>query len=53
MKKGKNKTLSKIMNKSEANKQFNNTIKVRSNNNNDLKPNKNLYIHTSISKILK
>ena len=57
MKKGKNKTLSKIMNKSEANKQFNNTIKVRSNNNNnnnnDFRPNKNLYIHTSISKILK
>ena len=56
MKKGKNKTLSKIMNKSEANKQFNNTIKIRSinnNNNNDFRPNKNLYIHTSISKILK
>ena len=57
MKKGKNKTLSKIMNKSEANKQFNNTIKVKSNNNNnnnnDFRPNKNLYIHTSISKILK
>ena len=52
MKKGKNKTLSKIMNKSEANKQFNNTIKVAKNNNNDFRPNKNLYIHTSISKII-
>ena len=53
MKKGKNKGLSKIMNKSEANKQLNNTIKVRSKNKNDFRPNKNLYIHTSISKILK
>jgi len=53
IKKGKNKALSKIMNKSEANKQFNNTLKIRGTNNNDFRPNKNLYMNTSISKILK
>ena len=53
IKKGKNKALSKIMNKSEANKQFNNTLKIRGTNNNDLRPKKNLYMNSSISKILK
>ena len=53
IKKGKNKALSKIMNKSEANKQFNNTLKLKGTNNNDFRPNKNLYMNSSISKILK
>ena len=53
IKKGKNKALSKIMNKSEANKQFNNTLKIRGTNNNDFRPNKTLYMNSSISKILK
>ena len=52
IKKGKNKALSKIMNKSEANKQFNNTLKIKGTNN-DCRPNKNLYMNTSISKLLK
>ena len=53
IKKSKSKALSKIMNKSEANKQFNNTLKIRGTNNNNFRPNKNLYMNSSISKILK
>ena len=53
IKKSKSKALSKIMNKSEANKQFNNTLKIGGNNNNNFRPNKNLYMNSSISKILK
>ena len=51
--KEKNKTLNKIMNKSEANKKINNSIQLKNNSHNNDKQFKNNLMQTSISKIFK